>query len=61
VCFVEVRTQKLGNTTAWFPVFSILDPHKGISSHMMGDIVLGGKLPHPMLRAFSWLMALQKA
>jgi hypothetical protein len=54
-------TQKTGITTPWFPVCYILHPHKGISSHMMGDVVLGGKLPHPMLREFSWLMALQRA
>jgi hypothetical protein len=28
---------------------------------MMGDVVLGGKLPHLMLREFSWLMKLQQA
>jgi hypothetical protein len=28
---------------------------------MMGDVVLGGKLPHSILREFSWLMALQRA
>jgi hypothetical protein len=55
-CFDEVR-----NTSPWFPVCSILHPHKGISSHMIGDVVLGGKLPYPMFREFSWLMALKRA
>jgi hypothetical protein len=46
------------NTNRWFPVCYILHPDKVISSHMMGDVVPGGKLPHPMLRKLSWLMAL---
>jgi hypothetical protein len=58
---MKLETQNPGNTSLWFPVFSILDPHKGISSHLMGDVVLEGKLPQPMLRAFSCLMALQRA
>jgi hypothetical protein len=36
------------NTNRWFPVCYILHPDKVISSHMMGDVVPGGKLPHPM-------------
>jgi hypothetical protein len=62
LCILMKRgTQKTGITTPWFPVCYILHPHKGISSHMMGDVVLGGKFPHPMLREFSCLMALQRA
>jgi hypothetical protein len=26
---------------------------------MMGDVVLGGKVPHSRLKEFSWLMALK--
>jgi hypothetical protein len=28
---------------------------------MMGNVVLGGKLPNPRLREFSWLMAWQRS
>jgi hypothetical protein len=49
-------TKKPGITTPWFPVFYILHPDKGISSHIMGDVVLRRKLPHPMFRELSWLM-----
>jgi hypothetical protein len=60
-CFGEVRNTKPGITTPWLPVCCILHQHKWISSHMMGDVVLGGKLPHQMSREFSWLMAQQRA
>jgi hypothetical protein len=51
-CFDELRTQKPGNTTPMFAMCCILHPHKGISSHMMGEVVLGEKLPYPMLGSF---------
>jgi hypothetical protein len=54
-CFVEVRNTEAWNNP-WFSLWYILCPHKGISSHMMGDIVLRGKLPHPRVREFSWLI-----
>jgi hypothetical protein len=61
VCFDEVRKSKVMYNNPWFPVCYILHPHEEISSHMMGNEVLGGTLPHPRLREFSWLMELQRS
>jgi hypothetical protein len=59
-CFDEVR-----NTEAWkhnplVPSVLYFALHKGTSSHMMGDVVLGWKLPQSMKREFSQLMDLQR-
>jgi hypothetical protein len=56
---MKSATQKPGVTIPWFPVCCILHPHKEISSHMLGNVVLGETLPHPRLREFSWLMELK--
>jgi hypothetical protein len=62
VCvFWWIGNIKAMNNSPWFPVCYILHPHEGISSHMMGNVVLGGTLPHPKLREFSWLMELQRS
>jgi hypothetical protein len=37
---MKLGTQKPGIITSWCPMYYILDPHKGISFHMMGDVVL---------------------
>jgi hypothetical protein len=58
---MKLGTQKPGKITPRCPVCYTLHPHKGISSHMMGNVVLGRKMPHPMLREFSWLMDLTVA
>jgi hypothetical protein len=60
-CFDEVRNTKAWNDNPLAPNVLYFYPQKEISSYMMGDAVLGGKFPHPMLREFSWLIALQRA
>jgi hypothetical protein len=45
MCFDEVRRTKAINNNPWSPVCYILHPHEGISSHMLGNVVLGGTLP----------------
>jgi hypothetical protein len=47
-CFDGVR-----NTEAWkhnplAPSVLYFSSYKGITSHINGDVILGGKLPHPM-------------
>jgi hypothetical protein len=60
LCFDEVR-----NTEAWKhnplvpSVLYFASPNR-ISSHMMGDIVPGRKLPLPMYREFSWVTEQQR-
>jgi hypothetical protein len=56
VCYVEERNKEAWNNNPWFPLWYILHPHKAILSHMIRDVVLRGKLPHPKLREFSWLI-----
>jgi hypothetical protein len=59
--FDEVRNTEDWKHISLFTMCYILYPLKGIYSHKMGDVVQGGKLPHPMLRAFSSMMAPQRA
>jgi hypothetical protein len=55
-CFVEIRNTEAWNNNPWLPLWDIMHPNKGIPSHIMGDVVLRWKLPHPRLREFSFLI-----
>jgi hypothetical protein len=59
--FVQVRNTEAWKNNPFFPAWYILHPHKGVSSYMMGDVVLRGKLPHLKLMKFSRLVELQRA
>jgi hypothetical protein len=52
--FAEVRNTEPWNNNPFYPVWYILHPNKGISSHMMGDFFVRCKLSHAMLMEFSW-------
>jgi hypothetical protein len=61
-CFHEVRnTEALKHKLLVPNVLLYFASHKGISSHMMGDVALEGNLPHSMMREFSCVMELQRA
>jgi hypothetical protein len=47
-CFDEIRDTEAWKQNLLVPSVLYFATHKGSSSKMMGDVVLGGKLPHPM-------------
>jgi hypothetical protein len=48
VCFDGIRNTEAWKHNALVPSVLDIASQKGTSSDMMGDVVLGGKLPHPM-------------
>jgi hypothetical protein len=60
-CFDEVRNREAWNNNPLVSSVGTFCVHIREYPQVMEDIVLRRKLPHPMLKEFSWLRELQTA